>query len=81
MAARITLQDARWFTDMRPMCEIEKQFMKELKATTNAEYAKELQKHPEVVTNSTDKVPHMTINSVGYEFANGKTEFCPNCKK
>jgi len=61
------------------MCEIENQFKKELKAKTNVEYARQLQKHPEVVMNTIDKVPHLKMQQTGYTFANGKTEYCPNC--
>lgn len=64
MATRVKFSDARWFADYRPVCEIENEIKRELRATNEWEYAELLQKNAKSVFNKIRKVPIVNVPSI-----------------
>jgi len=57
--------DVRWFSDKRPTCVIEYEYMKRLGAVTDRQYAAQLQKEGlKLFEEHVRKTPKLTISAI-----------------
>ena len=61
MAARIRLNDSRWFADNRPICVIENELKSKLKVHNEIEYKKLLQDKGYEIYKESMKVPDISL--------------------
>jgi len=66
MSSKLTLPDARWFSDKRPLCIVENEMKKRLQALNDFEYSARLQKQGEQIFSQTvRKVPKINVKIDG----------------
>lgn len=76
MSSRMTLPDARWFSDHRPTCAIENEIQNKLGAKNIYEYSDELKKQGKQVYSLVQKVPVVQVQSTDFQIPSVK--FDPN---
>jgi hypothetical protein len=57
----MNFSDARWFSDLRPTCDVENQMKRELGAKNDFDYASKLQQNGYAIFEKTRKVPVINV--------------------